>query len=774
MTARLADVLYRWRFVSLSVALGGLLAFVPTMRVVSIDHDVSAWLSRDDPAYRDYDRLTHEFGGTRSLIVALEGEAIFTPDGLAYLQRITRDLGTVSLVTRVHSLANASIIRRLSVVGEEDEGIAVTPLIPDRDLAPAAARDVRREALDDPLLRGDLVSEDAQVTAVLVTFDEDRIDAVRTQVLEDIRRVIERDQPTGITAYYNGSLQISEAYDQALNDNIIRLTPPVVVLTLVGIYWLFRSVRKTLLLALAAGASVVWTLGLYALTGNTFNILTSMLPPLVLVLAIADDVHIVQHFDHALRVTGSKEEAFKSSIRHLFVPLLGASGTTALGLLSLTISDVAAVRAFGVGSAIGVMTDFALSIAVVPALLTLVRADAAVPPQERWFVAPLLRAARLAYSHPVAVLALACCASVAAAAGAGRLRVDTNHINFFASTHPLSQSASLIDRKLSGINSFNVLLEGPAESIADPDTLARIERLSGELRTLPYVRKVTSVADYVKRANQQLAGGDKHAYRLPATREAVTQELFVFGLSDQGRDVLSRVVASDYSRAQIDVKLGSMSSDLAFEQINRAEQLAADAFRGSPVRPTVTGSGRLFATLDHYIVVSQLSSFITAFVTVFVVIFVVFRSLRFGVLGMVANTFPVLVVLGGMGWVGISLNVATVMVASVALGIVDDDTIHFINRYRHEVAAGAGTLGAIELAAIHEGRAALTTTIINSLSFSVLMASAYRPTGWFGALLAVTLMLAFITELFLVPAIIAVLPRIFGAPAVAKRVNVAL
>ena len=233
------------------------------------------------------------------------------------------------------------------------------------------------------------------------------------------------------------------------------------------------------------------------------------------------------------------------------------------------------------------------------------------------------------------------------------------------------------------------------------------------------------------------------------------------------------MVASDFSRAQISIKLASMSCDLVFDQIRIAEELANAAFAGSGLKLTVTGSGRLFATLDHYLVVSQLSSFATAFLTVFAVIFVVFRSASFGLLGIIANTFPVIVVMGLMGWLDISLNIATVMVASIALGIVDDDTIHFIGRYRRETANGLGTLDAIEMASMHEGRAALTTTIINTLSYSVLMVSEYRPSAWFGSLLATTMVLAFITEVFLVPATIALLPKLFGAPAVARRLGTA-
>jgi predicted RND superfamily exporter protein len=768
VSAWIAESSYRLRYPLSALAVAGALFFAPSTDLTRIENDLEAWISRDDAAYQDYERFRAEFGGTRTLIIALESDRLFTPEALDYISRISRDLLQVERVERVQSVATANIVRPLPATPEDDGGIEVAPLLDLHDGSDSGAAAVAREALADPLMRGDLVSEDGRVTAVVVSFDEDHIDEVRGRILQDIRTVVERDRPAGVVTYYNGSLEISETYNRVTIANTLELTPPILVITLLSIYWMFRSVRRTLLIFIAVAVSVAWTLGLYGAMGFGFNILTSMLTPLVVVLAIADDIHIVQHFGHDLRETGSKEHAFKSSVRHLFVPLLGASGTTALGMLSLATSDVVAVRTFGIGAAIGVMVDFALSLTLVPTLLTLVRAEETAPPQERWLMAPLQRAGRFAFANSGVVLVVVLAVTVLAAAGLTRLRVDTNHINFFPTSHPLSRSADIVDRQLSGIYSFNVLLEGPADSIGEPDTLARMERLARELEKLPYVRKVTSVADYVKRVNQQLAGGATEEYRLPATREGIAQELFVFGLSDEGRDELSRVVASDYSRAHVAIKLASMSSDLVFEQIQTAERLAATAFSGSSVRPTVTGSGRIFSTLDHYLVVSQLSSFATAFLTVFAVIFVVFRSARFGVLAIVANTFPVITVLGCMGWLGISLNVATVMVASLALGIVDDDTIHFIGRYRREVAAGDGTLTAIELASMHEGRAALTTTIINALSYTVLMVSEYRPTAWFGSLLAVTMALAFITEVFLVPAVIARFPRLLGAPAVAR------
>lgn len=762
MSSVVARLVWRFRVPACAVIVLGFLALAPSTNFTDLDNDISAWISKDDPVYRTYERFRNEFGGGRTLIIALHSERLFTNESLEFVRAVSEEIERVEHVQRVQSLSTANIVRALAP-SDDDEGggIEVRPLLDHLD-SPGAADAVRRRAIDDQLLRGDLVSEDGTVTAIVVTFDEDRIDDVRDVVIDRIHEVVDSGLPPGMQAFYNGSLEISEAYNRVTLENTRELTPPILLVTVLAVYGMFRSWRITGLVVVSILVSVVWTMGLFALMGFKYNVLASMLPPLVIVLAIADDVHIVQYFVHDLRETGDREHAFISSVQHLFAPLLGASATTALGLLSLATSEVHSVRTFGIGAATGVMVDFVMSLVFVPTLLTLIKPETAPPPQERWLVGPMRAVARFSVGNAGAVLTVSFIAAVVATAGVSRLRVDTNHINFFAESHPLSRSANVIDRNLSGIYSFNILLEGPPDSMKTPDALRRMEGLRVNLQQLPFVRKVVSVADYVKRVNRELNGGAEAAAVVPASGDAIAQELFLFGLSDDGRLELERMVASDYSRAQISVKLASMSSDLVFEQINEADRLAAAAFAGSGITPTVTGSGRIFATLDHYLVVSQLSSFATAFVTVFAVIFVVFRSARFGFLGMIANSVPVLAVLGLMGWMGISLNVATVMVASVALGIVDDDTIHFINRFRLETAAGAEPAAAIELASIHEGRASLTTAIINSLGFGLMMFADYRPTAWFGGLLSLTMAVAFLAEVFVVPAVITILPGVFG------------
>jgi predicted RND superfamily exporter protein len=763
MSARIAAFIWRWRLLLTGLILAGAVAAIPRVNITRIDNDITAWFSRQDPVFLDYERFRSEFGGTRSLIIALRADSadrLFSRATLAFIDRVSGDIERVDTVQRVSSLATATIVK-----ATDDGGLDVRPLLEDLDRS--GPQEVRRRALDDELIRGDLVSDDATVTALVVNFDEDRIDQVRSGIIQRIHAIVDPQLPAGVRAYYNGSLEISETYNRVTLDNQRKFTPPILLFTLGAIYLTFRSWRKTLLATIGIGVSVLWTLGLYTLMGFTYNVLSSMLVPLIVVLAIADDVHMMQHWDEERR-HGDTEHAFKATVAHLTAPLLGASATTALGMASLATSNVVAVRAFGIGSAVGIMVDFAISLVLVPTLMTFLKPELEEAPHEQYLIGPLQRIARFSTGHPTKVVWVSLTVGGIAALGMFRLHVDTNHINFFRTAHPLSQSAAVIDNELSGIYSFQIMLEGPAESLRTPDALQRIEHLEAQLRTFPHVRKVTSIVDYVKRINKELHDGKPEAAVVPASAEAIAQELLVFTLGGEGRHELERIVASDYSRAQISVKLESMSSDVVLEQVERSDALARATFAGTGITALTTGSGRLFSTLDHYLVTSQLSSFATAFFTVFGVIFVVFRSARFGILTIVPNVLPVLAVLGIMGFLNISMNVATVMLASVALGVVDDDTIHFINRYRREVAAGASTDAAIEIATAHEGRASLSTAMINSCGFGVLLFSEYRPTAWFGGLLALTMAVAFLAEVFILPATIKLMPRIFGADALRR------
>ena len=398
MSRLIAAFIFRWRYPLSALCVLGALVSIPSANITKIDNDITAWFSKSDPVYQDYERFRAEFGGTRNLIVALQAsspEALFSEATLAYIERITGDIERIDTVQRVESLATATVVDAVP------DGLDVRRLI---ELAQSGGPDaVRRRAVEDELIRGDLVSEDATVTASIVSFDEDRIDAVRGGVIQQIHDAVDPGLPPGIRAFYNGSLEISETYNRITLDNQQKFTPPILFVTVAAIYFTFRSFRKTLLALFAVAISVLWTLGLYSLLGFSYNVLASMIVPLIVVLAIADDVHIMQHWDEERR-HGDVEQAFTNTVAHLTAPLLGASATTALGMLSLATSDVVAVRSFGIGSAVGIMVDFVISLVLMPTLLSLVKPETGETPHERYLLPPLQRVAKWSTRHPGRVL----------------------------------------------------------------------------------------------------------------------------------------------------------------------------------------------------------------------------------------------------------------------------------------------------------------------------------------------------------------------------------
>ena len=299
MSRLLAGWIYRWRVpLSIFIVIGGLLQ-APRANITHIDNDITAWFSKDDPVYKDYERFRAEFGGTRALIIALKADSpdrLFSRPALEAIERITGDIERVDTVQQVNSLATATLVEAIKDGGDEG-GLEVRPLL--ENLASRDPADIRRRALADDLIRGDLVSEDGATTAIIVGFDEDRIDEVRAGVIQQIHDIVDPKLPPGVRAYYNGSLEISETYNRITLDNQRRFTPPILLITVLAIYVAFRSWRKTLLAMFAVLISLLWTLGLYSLMGFSYNVLASMLVPLIVVLAIADDVHIMQHWDEA-------------------------------------------------------------------------------------------------------------------------------------------------------------------------------------------------------------------------------------------------------------------------------------------------------------------------------------------------------------------------------------------------------------------------------------------------------------------------------------------
>jgi predicted RND superfamily exporter protein len=420
-----------------------------------------------------------------------------------------------------------------------------------------------------------------------------------------------------------------------------------------------------------------------------------------------------------------------------------------------------AVRHFGIAAAIGVMADMVVSFDLVPLMLRHFPIRSALAPSGDKMGRRLSDISRALAPRSRTVLLAAALLAALSVAGIFRLRASTNHIAFFPKSSPIRQSAGLIDDKLAGVYSFEIVLAGEPDTFKDPDLLRRIDHVVHRIKQYPDIPHAVSFLDGLKKIHRALAGTEAEAEGsdLPGSVEGVAQSVFLYGLSDAGRFDLRSYLTSDFSRMRIWVKMRSRDSEELFAQIQDVEEMVEEelaADRAFGLDTFVTGVGRLFFALDVYLMESQLQSFATAFITVFGVIFIVLRSWRYGLLSIIPNLIPIAVILGIMGWLGITLNVATVMVASVALGVIDDDTVHFIMRFRREIRLGADPDRAIDIAIETAGGAALLAALINALAFGIMATCPNKPIAYWGWLMSVTMFVAFLSEIILLPAVLRV------------------
>jgi predicted RND superfamily exporter protein len=711
---------------------------------LDLDNTLSAWFPENDPNYLTYEEFRDDFTGNRNLIILIKAPDIFTPRILEYISEKTEAIEEIDFVTRVYSLSTAN-----RVYGSE-EGIEVKPLL--HGLNAGKLPEIRDYALADELFRNDLVSSDGTLTTMLIIFDEEKADPERGRLLEEIREIMDGDKIDETDVFYSGSMEISKEYDRFTMENQRDFTPPLIVLIIISILFLFRSFSKLFIVGFVVAVSLVWTVGFYSLLGFSFNVISGMLIPLIVILSISDSIHILEYHDEVSRTKKDGGERFIGTLSYITYPCLATSLTTSFGLLSLATSKVPAVRTFGIGAAIGITSAFIVSIVFVPFLLSIVPARFRKFKKSFW-LGPLELLHNFNQRRAKPLLILMISVTVLAIGGINRLEVNTNQMDFFDEESQIRQAGNLLNKRMSGVFSVELYLKGEEGSMKEPEVLRAMEHFSERLLELPHVKKVSSLADQVKRINRELQDSDPAEYRIPDSRELVAQELFLLSLSDRGRNDLLNIVASDYSRGRISIRMDDMSSDELVDICRLIDSEAGDIFAGTGVIPILTGGGQLFSNLDRYLVESQIRSFTLAFITITIFMFIFFRSWKYGFLSILPNLFPIVIVMGIMGIVGITLNVATVTVASVALGIAADDTIHFISRFKRERRTiGRGRVESLKNATKHSGRAIVSTSLINALGFSILVFSDFMPTVYFGSLVALTMIFALVGDLVYLPA----------------------
>jgi predicted RND superfamily exporter protein len=722
---------------------------------LGFDPSSSALFPREDPSRDFYEHVRKLFGSDETLVVALVDEraGVFTRENLKTVQRLTDRLSAVRGVHHVTSLANALNIR--GTAGGELEIEPFIATIPDD---PAALDAIRAEALANPIYAGNLVATTGNATALFV-YLEDMTDAefLERNLDREIMQIAE-DEKGGADVWITGGAMVKAANTRTGMRDVV-VTTPLIALVIATISALtYRSLRAVLLPLLAIGLGTLWTAGLIAWSGRPINMVTIIIPALVLTLGFADSVHVVADYFQALRTRRPGEERralVRRSLDEVVLGVLLCATTTAFGFAAIAMSSLDAVQEFGFFCLASTAFCALAALTFVPAVLALLPLPKKLPPAghegaaDDRFGTVMRRIAAFDVRNRRFVYVCAGIVGAISLWGATKIRVGLDQITNFPADHPVRTHFEAINEHLQGSNLFYVVLEAPyADAFKEPVNLAEVESLQQWLAAQPEIGGTTSLADYVKLINRGFSGDDPAELRIPDSKRLITQLLF-FGANDE----LDRVVDSHYQTTVLLVRSKVMDTSEVVRLIERIDERLAQL--PERMKGTVTGNSVLVTRTLDTLSQQQAISLVSGFALIYGLLAVTFTSLWVGFIALIPNALPILVYYGTLGWTGVTLSPVTSVVGPIVLGIAVDDTIHFISRFTSLARRLADERkGAIETLA-EVGRPAALATITLCLGMSMLVLSESRAQQQFGVLAAFTLLAAWAIELTLMPALAA-------------------
>ncbi len=621
--------------------------------------------------------------------------------------------------------AGRKLIRELT-----DEFLSIKGV---RSASSLADHDFRKSDYQENLA----ISKSGDMTGITLNLEDfdDNGDSL-SQVVDEVLGIVDKRQTGDVEIHVAGlPLQKLEAGRMVRQDQKIFAPLAFVILGLV-LFYITRRLSGTLLPLIVSGLSVCWTLGIYSLSGHSLNMITSLLPPVIMTLSTTTTIHVYiewlrgESTDNSVRIA--------QAIHKMWRPCLFASLTTVIGFLSLLVSHVPAVRLFGIFASLGVGFSFLLGTAGIALGLSFLHPPSAssetTKTERGWIMRILEKTSLLAIKRPVGVVIVSLIFAGIAFVGLSRVQTNTDILRFLGEDTRLFHDTLAIDRGLTGVSTIELLVSRvDGNSIDLSRTLEPLDRFEEEIRSFPLVRHCLGPVDFLKESIFSVAKGfPPRSEPSPGVKE-------------------TRFVSSDGKHLRVTVRAGAIGTREGAELIEKIES-AADTHLGDEffIRP----AGEFFRVVaeSNQLVTSQVKSFSVAVTLIVVSIGVVFRSIRYLLLAIIPNVIPLVGAAAIMGFFHIDLSTGTAMIASVVMGIAVDDTIHYLASYRRYRRAGFDPRATLEKTATSTGFALFSTTLALSLGFWVAVFGEFQPTSDFALLTGITMWLALVCDLIVLPA----------------------
>ena len=745
----------RWLVVALAVVI--LLITGAGGRFITVASDYRILFKKNNPYLLAFDALERTFSTSDNALIAVapKSGSVFTKEALGAIEELTDTAWKTPHSSRVDSLTNYNHSRA------EGDDLIVEPLVDDASaLTDADLARIRKTALNEREIVDRLVSRDGRVGGVAITFVLPKNqDAGVVEITDYLNTVLEkaRAKHPDMSYYMTGTTVINRAFQDAPKDDLSTLLPLVFLVIMGFTIILLRSLPGTLAIIIVLLFPIITTMGFAGWLGTVFSPTNSGVPIIIMVIAIADAVHVVSSTLLGMRRGLEKNAAIAESLRHNAWPVFLTSLTTAIGFLSLNSSDSPPFQVLGNYVALGVVWAYVYSMTLLPALLSVLPLRA--PRTRAQGTTIFERFAGFVIARRKPLLAVFSVVLVFLLTGIPRIELGDNLTKFFDESYQVRRDADYISKNLTGFDKLEYSLKAGREGgITDPAYLKKVEAFAGWYGKQPEVSHVQAFSNVMKRLNKNMHGDDPAFYRIPDDPKLAAQYLLLYEFSlPFGMDLNDRIdVAKSRTRMSVTIK-DATSRDL--NEISRRAQVWLRA-NAPEFAQEASGLSVIVAHMTQRNLESMLSGTIIAMALISLILGLVFKSVRFGLISLVPNFLPALLTFGLWGHLVGQLGVVSSVVLAVTFGIVVDDTIYFMSEYlkaRRE--EGLPPFESVRYTFRTVGHALWTTTVVLSAGFMVFTASGFELSWVLGLLVTITIIFALVGDFLLLPILLISIDR---------------
>ena len=785
-----AAALCRFRILAIAAVLLSTLAAAGGLRNISVDTSNESFLRAGDEVLVRYEEFRSQFGRDDIIVIAIESDALFAQETLSRLKALHDEIWeTVPHLASITSLINARSIR-----GEEDR-LIVEDLMESWPESESDLSEFRSRVLSNPLYRNTLISADGRVTTIalelsrfadaeetsiesalelfaeetepsfgpgesaepeLLTEDETRL------AIDSVNRLVAEHETEGFALQTAGTLIVTEALKHAMQSDMSQFIGLAIGIIALTLFAMFRTVAAVLLPLAAVLLALLSTIGLMGHFGTTIKLPTVILPSFLLAVGVGASIHLLAIYFQRIRAGADRKEAIIGAVGHAGLPILLTSLTTAAGLGSFSVAEVAPIAELGLYSAVGIMIALVYTLVLLPAGLALVPVRAGRRGPGAGGVAGkldriLISIAKWGVSHAVPIVAASLVLAVVCIGLAAQLRFSHDVLSWLPEDWPAHEATRYIDRNLGGAVALEVVLDSKSENgLHDRDALAKLDtlasRIKGEAEEPVTVGSVLSVADLLKEIHQALNENQPDFHRIPENPRLIPQEFLLF--ENSGSDDLEDLVDPQFRIARFTLRV-PWQDTLAYGPFIRDVEARFRESFGEDVGASITGLMSLLSRTLEAAIVSAARSYMIAFVVITVMMIALIGRVGTGLISMLPNLAPIALTLALMQIAGIPLNLFTMLVGSIAIGLAVDDTVHFMHHFHRYLERTGDIEEAVSQTLQTSGRAMLVTSIVLSAGFFIFCFANMRNLIDFGLLTAITIMTALAADFVLAPALMA-------------------